>query len=957
LRADKIRVHNENAYTDPVLTEQTAYIAEFATVEQYDVPRGHTAVRTHRFDRIVARDLTEPQWSTAKQRIMYREFLSNSTQKNTIMDTPLLQYPIVWELESSLKVLIKAGRYLIAGGENQVAAIAIPGPGEEPKVAWQAPVSGTAIHALVCDGRLVVTTDTGRVYGFGKGPTMHPTDPQSAPEAAKVPERGYALVAGWDDGKQARQLVRERYRVVVIEKDESRAASARNELVEEGLLGRKVQLLSRGPDEISLAPYWASLVVLHDAEYLNVALNALRPYTGCLQARGAALDRSEVESALEGRTGYALSEEQGRLEVHRIAPPMGAADWTHEMGGAGNEHANADQLVKWPLGVLWFSGEIDRYFTPATHFQHERNPHATVSHGQMYLITGQNLHAIDAYTGRYLWKATMPMTPWVRTWYMDSRKAGRPNERSYLASEDRLYVITGKDILTYDATTGEQQNTITIPQKLAAAIRDNPLAPKIIGLRGEEIQTAPEWIETRLWNDSLVAMLGKNLTSLDRRSGKVQWMRQSTLNASTYAIGSDALIGMDYEPTRPGQKLRAERGRLFALDPSTGEERWSKELDYGGGPGEPAKLDRPWNPLAAPTVAFNQKYGLIILNVNANDVRAYHVSDGSLAWQRAVEDRNYIKSYSVVMEDAVMIAGVDSMAGYLYDIQTGKELGSDTGIPRPRSCSKVIGNSSLLAYRDAATELYDVEGNRMIEFNAMRSGCTTSFFPAGGIMNAPMLGHGCVCNYPMFNSLALVHTPGLDELRPDRVTSSWENEVRVAMAARPTNATTKANVKPVDLTPYTFVNAVPDHAEAGLMLRSDSKKPGYAIRALPNPVQKQTFTFAVEQVKEPGRHGNAFFILGGEQPESWIECRYHYGGRKSLSIAGALVKPADIACEFQRASVKEIRVEVDLSTKQVTVRTGGQSLTTLITGEVKQITHIGYGGSNFANRFTPAELE
>ena len=177
------------------------------------------------------------------------------------------------------------------------------------------------------------------------------------------------------------------------------------------------------------------------------------------------------------------------------------------------------------------------------------------------------------------------------------------------------------------------------------------------------------------------------------------------------------------------------------------------------------------------------------------------------------------------------------------------------------------------------------------------------------------------------------------------------------MAARPASPTTRSKARPVDLTPYTFLHAVADPAEQGLMLRSDGKGLGFAIRALPGPVQKQTFTFAVEQVKEPGRHGNAFFILGGMRPESWIECRYHYGGKKKLSIAGALVRPAEITGEFQRASVKEVLVEVDLSTKKVTVRTGGKTLTARITGDLPNVTHIGYGGSNFANRFTPAELE
>ena len=42
----------------------------------------------------------------------------------------------MWELKSPLRVLIKAGPHLYAGGENFIAAIAIPNEGEEPRVDW-----------------------------------------------------------------------------------------------------------------------------------------------------------------------------------------------------------------------------------------------------------------------------------------------------------------------------------------------------------------------------------------------------------------------------------------------------------------------------------------------------------------------------------------------------------------------------------------------------------------------------------------------------------------------------------------------------------------------------------------------------------------------------------------------------------------------------------------------------
>ncbi len=112
--------------------------------------------------------------------------------------------------------------------------------------------------------------------------------------------------------------------------------------------------------------------------------------------------------------------------------------------------------------------------------------------------------------------------------------------------------------------------------------------------------------------------------------------------------------------------------------------------------------------------------------------------------------------------------------GFLLDIRTGKKSQEDVQVPRARTCGRIVGNRHLLAYRDAATEIYDIDNKRTIPFNSMRAGCTTSFIPANGIITAPMMGHGCVCNYPMFASVALYHMPESDSFRPKIVIQSWE---------------------------------------------------------------------------------------------------------------------------------------------------------------------------------------
>ena len=70
-----------------------------------------------------------------------------------------MEFPVLWELKTPLRVLIKAGDRLYAGEDGRIAAIAIPQEGDEPSVVWQADVDGHPAGALVASGRLVVSTD------------------------------------------------------------------------------------------------------------------------------------------------------------------------------------------------------------------------------------------------------------------------------------------------------------------------------------------------------------------------------------------------------------------------------------------------------------------------------------------------------------------------------------------------------------------------------------------------------------------------------------------------------------------------------------------------------------------------------------------------------------------------------------------------------------------------------
>ena len=775
----------ESAYSDWIVTDDTMYATVHGDAEKYAVVRGHTFVR-HKpmgvpFDRLVARDLTRPEW-----RVYEKPAKKNKGPYDVI------EFPVKWEMKTSLKAIIKAGNQLIAGEENKVAAIDIPKEGGAPSVAWEAAVKGTPVNALVSDGKLVVVSDLGHVHCFGAGPERDVAF-RVEPKVEHSPKNGYAYALGWGDGAAVLELAKDpEWRIVVMEKDSAAVAKARGHLNGKGIHGRRVQVI---PVEEGLAstPYWASLVVVNDPvlfgdkeKTLSHALDAMRPFTGKMELT-ASVDEGVMRKLIAGKADYRLS----GSTLARSSAPEGAADWTHEAAGADNSFVSRDKLVKWPLGVLWYSGDIDRFFTPETQYQHDRNPYPLVQDGRLYIITIDRLHAVDAYTGSYLWGTKMPSTAYLNGRLMDSRLYGRPTERNYVVAGDRVYCITGKSIRMYNTQTGEDMGALSIPEEFhAEAVKSTGPLTKTYTQTGEQkaVQSVPEWTEVRLWDDLLISMLGRNLVALDRRAGETKWMRTASRRAITYALGGDALYGIDCEPDKfiMDRDQFQKTATLFALNPTTGEELWSTDFNYPSWVKTTMTSLRPWMKPPMPRIGYNARHKLLIVSYNVNDAIAFHAGDGAESWRYADPKMGKFAKFSPpnILDDHLIMTLSAGGLGYLVDIKTGKRLREQCEIPNARTCGRPVGNDHLVSYRDAATELYDIDSGRTIPFNSMRAGCTSSLIPAGGVMSAPMLGHGCVCNYPMFASLALYHLPGSDAFRPDAVKESWGADQR-AQAATP----------------------------------------------------------------------------------------------------------------------------------------------------------------------------
>jgi outer membrane protein assembly factor BamB len=186
---------------------------------------------------------------------------------------------VVWHLPApQCGTLILAGDTLFVGGVKQVLGIAVPAG----RKMWQADVTGNALGLAAGSGRLIVSTDDGRICCFAaaqspsapkvtrivRDPNAFNTNPQRQlyGEAARriVEEskmtKGYCLVLDCNLGQLAYELTQiTDLQIVGLEKDPHKLQIARDRLLSAGLLGSRVVVESW--DLASLPPYFANLIV------------------------------------------------------------------------------------------------------------------------------------------------------------------------------------------------------------------------------------------------------------------------------------------------------------------------------------------------------------------------------------------------------------------------------------------------------------------------------------------------------------------------------------------------------------------------------------------------------------------------------------------------------------------------------------------------------------------------
>ena len=688
--------------------------------------------------------------------------------------------------------LILAGGVLFGGGENQVVAV----EAATGKQLWTAEVDGRAKGLAVADGRLLVSTDKGKIYCFGpQGSPQHglvtqPTvdDPyadsastarfQAAANAILAEtdiRRGNCLVLGLETGQLALELARRSEMMIyAVSADADKVTAARKALDAAGVLGARVCVEHCPLEQIPYSDYFANLIVSETAvltgqlpQQSAQMLRMLKPLGGTVIIGSPGSDAQTVStetlqawldsSQLDG--GQVVDKAGAWAKFTRGALP-GAGSWTHQYATPGNTACSDDQLVAAPFGVLWFGSPgpgdmLNRHVRAASPLSMD---------GRMFIQGENTVMAYDVYNGLKLWQRDIP----------GAMRAGSSHDCGNLAlSSDGLFVAVKDKCLRLDPATGETLATYQIP----AAEDGKPRRWGYVACVGKLLygsrSPAIDDRSRRRWSEIPYC---DRVFAVDIETGQQRWVYQGKeIPNNTIAIGDATVFVLSKSATeQQRQQIIDQRGTdlpeaqldkldvrtLAAVDAVTGEVRWTRPIDVTGCGGWHAALK---NSTAMISAMYNE--GVLVFfgvyldghyweqffadQFDSRQVLAIAGDDGRELWSRSIGFR----------VRPLIVGNTLHAEPWAFDLHSGEQrtrTNPITGETVPwqfarsgHHCGCPAAAPNCLFFRSLNLAYYDLRGDYgTMHFGAQRPGCWINFIPAGGLLLMPEASTGCMCSFP-----------------------------------------------------------------------------------------------------------------------------------------------------------------------------------------------------------------
>jgi len=731
--------------------------------------------------------------------------LSNGSTAGSLTDGAIMteirgNYVDVFSIRGK-KVFCKAGNRLYAGSSDGII-VAI---GNSQQGQWQESISGTPACMLAGDNKLFVVTMEGRIYCYGGTQVSNPAvidkvvDPIAWPGedqwttkaqavlAATGVDEGYCLVLGVGTGRLMEELVRQYYlhkdddsypydlRIIGLDPNAAKIETLRRRWDDMGIPSECLSAFVGDICTAQLPPYLAHLIVSEDLAaagtangntFVEKVFYSLRPYGGqvCFSSDALELLQQGAAAGELANANVALSGDFALLE--RVGALPGSADWTHDYADASNSVVSKDQLVKAPLGLLWFGGSTSGGNAYNRILPRNANgPSEQVVGGRLFIEGPNIIRAVDVYTGRVLWEADLLG---VGVNFQTSEAGAKAIGSNYATATDGVYICYGTGCRRLDPKNGATISTFVITDRIHgdAAFGQVKIWDDLL-----IVAANPIYYSTVGHKDYYSEASSEDLVVMDRYSGTILWERRAnhSFHHNTIIIGNDILYCIDRIVPSQVDTLK-RRGvdpgdvgatwELLALDVRTGTEIWSTTIDvFGTWLGYSDEYD----------VLLQSGRNLAVFSGNklpGEPTRqiAYDGSSGTVLWEKGSSAGG-----PCLLHGDMVIAQSPGSGDGARNILTGTTSMREhpmTGASVPWSfsrsygCGTAVGSKYLLTFRSGAAGYYDMRNNSGTgNFGGTRSGCSSNLIPGNGVLNAPDYMRTCTCGYQNRTSLAMVHMP------------------------------------------------------------------------------------------------------------------------------------------------------------------------------------------------------
>jgi len=602
-------------------------------------------------------------------------------------------------------------------------------------------VRGIPLGLAAADAGLYVSTDQGTITCFRPQEEAGPKDVWASAQSLNYKgkplyvqaakeilshagiKKGWCLDLGCGKGRLAYELaMHSDLNIVAVNSDEAQVQEARIALDRTGLYGERITVFHRSLKDTSLPNHFADLIVSsrslrEDSGFFphEEALRMLRPYGGML---------------ILGR--------MGQMRFESLGKPEGAGSWTHQYADVGNTGCSSDQIIKGPLGMLWFKD--NEWEMPS---RHGRGPSPLFSQGVVVVDGLHGLEALNAYNGQVLWEYSIPNM--LRPFDQEHLNGVAITGSNFCLDKESVYVKQGSLCHRLDLFTGEERGDYRSPispngekgQWGTIAVHNGILLGSLLNDKHTVVYAYGKSDMSELFSESLC------LFATDIATGRLLWnyTARDSIRNNAIAWGGGHVYLIDrpiaVQDRKKNDTTPHQPGVLLALAENTGEVAWRAEEPAWG-------TTLLYSEMEDILLMAYQKTRFSLNSEKGGSLSAYRGGTGDLLWnvKADYQSRPLIVGKTVYAQPGA------------WDLLTGDRL--DFSLSRSYGCGILSASSHLLAYRSATLGFLDLEVERGTEnYGGIRPGCWINSLPVGGLLLLPEASNRCHCSYLIKATAAL----------------------------------------------------------------------------------------------------------------------------------------------------------------------------------------------------------